>query len=166
MAVQAGLIKPSVLASALQSSVRAINDVRLVGLDVSKSVIGIALSDASFTFATPLTTIKRSKFNSDADFLRLKDALSGHGHVGGIVIGWPLAFGGKMDESCFTVKKFADALIKYNPEWPVTLWDERGTSLQAKELIGQGRKKSQPYDNIAAMLMLQRYLVEHFPQAR
>ena len=37
----------------------------LMGLDVGSKTIGVALSDSSHSIATPLTTVKRTKFSQD-----------------------------------------------------------------------------------------------------
>ena len=50
---------------------------RLLGLDVGSKTIGLALSDATRTVATPLTTIKRTKFTKDAAELS-KEIVQGH----------------------------------------------------------------------------------------
>ncbi len=47
---------------------------RLLGLDVGSKTVGLALSDVSRAIATPLETIKRTKFSDDAKWLlRLVD---------------------------------------------------------------------------------------------
>jgi putative Holliday junction resolvase len=41
-------------------------DSRLLGLDLGSKTIGLGLSDVTLTIASPLETIKRSKFAKDA----------------------------------------------------------------------------------------------------
>jgi putative Holliday junction resolvase len=54
---------------------------RLLGLDVGEKTIGLALSDPGLSVASPISTIKRTKFTADAnallklaaELLKLKD---------------------------------------------------------------------------------------------
>ena len=39
---------------------------RLLGLDLGSKTIGLAISDSGFMIASPLETIQRKKFTSDA----------------------------------------------------------------------------------------------------
>src|SRR5882762_3360158 len=64
---------------------------RLLGLDVGTKTIGMALSDTTLMIATPLDTIRRTRFRDDVK--RLLAEIARHG-VGGIVIGLPLALDG------------------------------------------------------------------------
>src|SRR5215831_3907474 len=64
---------------------------RLLGLDVGTKTIGLALSDALGTVATPLETIRRAKFARDAQ--TLAQLIERHA-VGGLVIGLPIAMDG------------------------------------------------------------------------
>jgi putative Holliday junction resolvase len=132
-----------------------------VGLDVSPSVVGVARSDPTFVLATPLTIIRRNILNEDVVYAKLKEVLANEGAIAGIVVGWPLTPRGDMDASCFQVQRFTEDLTKH-VEWPVTLWDERGTSAFAKQYLGKSWKKKRPFDNFAAMVMLQDFLNEHF----
>jgi len=65
---------------------------RLIGLDLGEKTIGLALSDTRLTVATPLETLKRSKFTNDA--VRLEALIAEHG-IGGMVIGLPLNMDGR-----------------------------------------------------------------------
>src|SRR5437868_12980703 len=66
-------------------------DQRLLGLDLGTKTIGLALSDVMLTIATPLETIKRTKFTADAEQLL---AIVGRHQVGGLVLGYPLNMDG------------------------------------------------------------------------
>ena len=57
---------------------------RLMGLDLGEKTIGIAVGDPGHMIATPITTIRRSKFADDAKtLLKLVDERQ----VAGLVIG-------------------------------------------------------------------------------
>src|SRR5205085_311103 len=59
---------------------------RLIGVDLGQKTIGLALSDTRRTIASPLETLKRTKFRPDAARLL---ALAKLHDVGGLVIGLP-----------------------------------------------------------------------------
>ena len=62
---------------------------RLLGLDLGDKTIGLALSDPGLSVASPVATIKRTKFTADATAL-LKLAVERG--IGGLVIGLPLTW--------------------------------------------------------------------------
>ena len=64
---------------------------RLLGLDLGEKTIGLALSDPGLSVASPVSTIRRTKFTADAKEL-LK--LVAERQVGGLVIGLPLNMDG------------------------------------------------------------------------
>ena len=64
---------------------------RLLGLDLGEKTIGLALSDPGLSVASPISTIKRTKFTADANALLKLAAERG---VGGLVIGLPLNMDG------------------------------------------------------------------------
>lgn len=101
---------------------------RLLGLDIGKKTIGLALSDAGLKIATPLKILYRTKFSPDvAELFRLVDDQN----VGGLVLGWPLNMDGSTGPRCDSTRDFAHALMRIR-DIPVFLQDER-LSTQAVE---------------------------------
>lgn len=94
---------------------------RLLGLDVGERTIGLALSDGSLTIASPLETIRRSKFTADAE--RLK-AVIAERQVGGLVVGLPVDMHGGEGRRCQSVRQFAANLLE-KIDLPLAFWDER-----------------------------------------
>ncbi len=64
---------------------------RLIGLDVGTKTVGTALCDAGWSFASPATLIRRTKFTKDKEQLIAMIAQQG---VQGLVIGLPLNLDG------------------------------------------------------------------------
>ncbi|MDO9128112.1 MAG: Holliday junction resolvase RuvX, partial [Parvibaculum sp.] len=60
---------------------------RLIGVDLGSKTIGLALSDVSLSIASPLETIRRTKFTADAERLI---ALAKQHDAGAFVFGLPL----------------------------------------------------------------------------
>ena len=101
---------------------------RLLGLDIGKKTIGLALSDAGLKIATPVKILYRTKFTPDvAELFSLVDELN----VGGLVLGWPLNMDGSAGPRCDSTRDFAHALMRIR-DIPLFLQDER-LSTQAVE---------------------------------
>ncbi|HCW83944.1 MAG TPA: Holliday junction resolvase RuvX, partial [Rhodobacteraceae bacterium] len=58
----------------------------LVGLDLGTKTIGVSVSDGLLSVASPLETIKRTKYTADA--ARLEQIIEAR-YIGGIVLGLP-----------------------------------------------------------------------------
>ncbi len=138
--------------------------VRLLGVDLGTKTIGLALSDAERTLATPLTTIKRTKFAQDMDAL---GRIVREYEVGGFVFGWPLNMDGSISGSCDRVKSFIDEMknypqqlgIKQGAELWIALWDERLTTSAAQDFLSgeralQPSKRKDIVDALAAQTIL------------
>jgi putative Holliday junction resolvase len=94
---------------------------RLLGLDVGTKTIGMALSDTTHIVASPLDTIRRTRFREDLK--RMLAEIERH-KVGGIVIGLPLALDGSDSPRTQGVRQFAKNLTAHMA-LPVVFWDER-----------------------------------------
>ena len=101
---------------------------RLLGLDIGKKTIGLALSDAGLKIATPVKILYRTKFTPDvAALFKLIDEQN----VGGLVLGWPVNMDGSTGPRCDSTRDFAYALMRIR-DIPVFFQDER-LSTQAVE---------------------------------
>ena len=60
---------------------------RLLGLDIGKKTIGLAISDPHMRVATPLRILWRKKFTPDAQ--ELIETIA-ENNIGGLVLGWPV----------------------------------------------------------------------------
>ncbi|ADE38855.1 Holliday junction resolvase RuvX [Candidatus Puniceispirillum marinum] len=101
---------------------------RLLGLDIGKKTIGLALSDAGLKIATPVKILYRTKFTPDvAELFKLVDEQN----VGGLVLGWPVNMDGSTGPRCDSTRDFAYALMRIR-DVPVFFQDER-LSTQAVE---------------------------------
>ena len=101
---------------------------RLLGLDVGKKTIGLAISDAALVVASPLKILWRKKFTPDAEAMfSLCDAEG----IGGMIIGWPVNMDGSEGPRCDATRDFAHALLRMR-DLPIAFQDER-LSTQAVE---------------------------------
>src|SRR5215470_1585809 len=93
---------------------------RLLGLDVGTKTIGMALSDTTRMVATPLDTIRRTRFRDDVQ--RLFSEIDRQG-VGGIVVGLPISRDGGDGPRTQGVRQFAKNLLAHR-DLPLAFWDE------------------------------------------
>ena len=128
---------------------------RLLGLDVGERTIGLAISDPSLAVASPLETIRRSKFAADAGRL---GAICAERKVGGLVVGLPIDMHGGEGRRCQSVRQFAANLLE-KLDLPLAFWDERlSTVAVTRALIDADlsrARRSQVVDKAAAAYILQ-----------
>ncbi len=126
---------------------------RLIGLDVGTKTIGTALCDAGWSFASPATLIRRTKFAKDKLAL---DALAVAQQVKGVVIGLPLNLDGTESPRSQSSRSFARLVTDLGP---VLLWDERWSTVAVERfMIEQDMsraKRAERIDNLAAAHILQ-----------
>ena len=127
---------------------------RVLGLDVGTKTIGLALSDTLLMVATPLRTVRRTRFKADAaEVLREVDA---HG-VGALAIGLPIALDGRESPRSQSVRQFARSLLEIR-DLPVAFWDERlSTAAVNRFLIGEAdmsrKRRAEVVDRAAAYIL-------------
>lgn len=135
---------------------------RVLGLDLGSKTIGLALSDVMRTIATPMQTVRRTKFTQDAAALI---AIIAEQNVGALVLGLPVEMDGTEGSRCQSTRQFASNLEKVLadaglPSLPIAFWDER-LSTQAVErvLIGDAdmtrKRRAEVVDKAAAAWILQ-----------
>jgi putative holliday junction resolvase len=129
---------------------------RLMGLDIGSKTVGLALSDVTRIIATPLETIKRSKFTADA--LILESLIDEH-DVGGLILGLPVSMDGSEGPRCQSTRAFASNLLARR-DIALSFWDERlSTAAVERVLIGQAdmtrKRRAEVVDKAAAAYILQ-----------
>jgi len=130
-------------------------DERLLGLDVGTKTIGLALSDVMRQIATPLETIRRTKFQADA--ARLFALAKEHG-AGGLVIGFPLNLDGSEGPRAQSTRAFARNLAPLTA-LPMAFWDERLSTAAAERALLEAdtsrKRRAELIDKMAAAYILQ-----------
>lgn len=129
---------------------------RLLGLDMGTETIGVAVSDAMFSIATPIETIRRTKFTADAERLA---AIVYERHVGALVYGLPRNMDGSEGPRCQSVREFAREFDK-RCERPYAFWDERlSTAAVERMLVDEAdmsrKRRAAVVDRAAAAYILQ-----------
>lgn len=128
---------------------------RLLGLDLGSKTIGVALSDVMRNIATPMETIKRTKFTLDA--ARLFTIIEEQ-NVGGLILGFPLNMDGSEGPRCQSTRQFARN-ISEKIDLPIALWDERLSTVAVTRTLIEAdtsrKRRKQVVDKMAAGYILQ-----------
>ncbi|SHI35370.1 putative holliday junction resolvase [Palleronia salina] len=127
----------------------------LAGLDLGTATLGVAVSDGLLSVATPLQTIKRTKFTKDADaLLAILDARE----IGGIILGLPRNMDGSEGPRAQSTRAFARNLSN-RTDLPITFWDERLSTVAAERALLEAdtsrRRRAEVIDHVAASFILQ-----------
>ncbi len=140
----------------------------LAGLDLGTKTIGVAVSDGMRSVATPLETIRRTKFTADA--ARIIEIAEDRGLVG-IVIGLPMNMDGTEGPRCQSARAFARNLERLTL-LPLAFWDERLSTVAAERALLEAdtsrARRNQVIDHVAAGYILQGALdrLAHLGRAR
>ena len=127
----------------------------LAGLDLGDKTIGVAVSDSLRSVATPLLTIRRTKFTEDAARLL---ALAAERQLAGLVLGLPRNMDGSEGPRCQSTRAFARNLGRLTA-LPVAFWDERLSTVAAERALLEAdtsrKRRSEVIDHVAAGYILQ-----------
>ncbi len=128
----------------------------LIGIDLGTKTIGLAASDITRLIASPVETLKRTKFKDDV--IRLSAICADRG-IAGLVLGLPSNMDGSHGPRVQATKAYARNLNAALPHIPILLWDERWTTLEAERLMvsadASRKRRKAVIDQVAATLILQ-----------
>jgi len=120
---------------------------KVIGLDVGKKTIGVAISDPITKIALTHKTIFRNKLKKD---LQVLEKIITENSIVFIVIGLPLNKDGKKGPIAQSVITFANNINKQF-KLPILLWDERFSTIGIiREMKKAGIKKKYIEKNIDA----------------
>jgi putative Holliday junction resolvase len=147
----------------------SLSTVRVLGIDYGARRIGLALSDATGTLASPWRVVERPA--SDAATLVLIEEIIAElqGDADGleaVVVGWPRRLDGSPTELTPKVEAFAHGLGG-RISLPIVLQDERLSSHEAESRLAtrerDWRRRKKKLDAAAAAVVLQDYLDHRRP---
>jgi len=128
---------------------------RLIGVDLGTRTIGLALSDVERRIGTPLLTIERRKFTTDAQ--QLSAEIARH-QAFALVVGLPLNMDGGEGPRAQATRAFLRNFARLDPT-PCAFWDERlSTAAVERSLIAQDvsrARRAAVVDKMAAAYILQ-----------
>ncbi len=128
---------------------------KILGLDLGTKTIGVAVSDGMRYSASPLETIKRTKFTQDAE--RIIELIAENQAVA-LVLGLPLNMDGSEGPRVQSTRAFARNLAA-KISLPIAFWDERlSTSAVTRMMIEadlRRDRRAEVVDKLAASYILQ-----------
>lgn len=128
-----------------------------VGVDVGNARVGVAASDPSGTFASPVSTLARDR-RGHADARQIAELVRDRAAVE-VVVGLPLLLSGHEGEAARLAREYAASLADRVAPVPVRLVDERLTTVDASRRLREsgvpGRGQRAVVDQAAAVLILQ-----------
>lgn len=131
---------------------------RILAIDPGDQRIGVAVSDPTATIANPLTVFQHTARQVDAGIIAQIAQEQG---VLLIVVGQALDAEGGIGPRARKAQRMAES-IRTQTDLPVVLWDESGSTQQARLAriaMGSNRKKRAGHlDELAATIILQSYL--------
>jgi len=131
---------------------------RILAIDYGRKRTGLAVTDILRITANPLLTIETK------DVLEWLSDYFSKEQVDEVVIGHPTQMNGEESESMNYIRPFMGQFKKLFPDKPITMYDERFTSVLAhRAMIAGGMKKKDRQDKavvdkIAACIILEDYL--------
>ncbi|MGC4807334.1 Holliday junction resolvase RuvX [Micromonospora sp. DT233] len=141
----------------------SLRGVRL-GVDVGQVRVGVARSDPHGVLATPLVTLARDLTAGDgvpSDMAQLVALIAEHECVE-VVVGLPINLAGRHGPAAQNVKAYADQLADVITPVPVTLTDERMSTVVASRRLAErgvrGKRQRAVVDQAAAVEILQSWL--------
>ena len=131
---------------------------RILGIDFGERRVGVAISDATETIATPFTTLLR---RDDTSLIRELLELAESENIEAFVVGEPRRLDGSRGDAAERASGFAKKLAKA-ADLPCELVDEALTSVEAEDRLRASginpRSHPERIDAIAAQIILQEAL--------
>jgi putative Holliday junction resolvase len=139
---------------------------KFLALDIGDRRVGAAVGDDEMRIATPLEVIERKSLEQDANAIGDLAMKFGAEHL---VVGLPRNMDETEGAQAEAVKAYAEK-IAHVLGLPLTLWDERLTTIEATEHVhstgARGKKSRRTLDAIAASVILQDYLDSQTTEAQ
>ena len=129
---------------------------RLLGLDVGKKNIGIAISDLGLKIASPNSNLKRTKLKKDIESL---EQIVLDKNIGGLICGLPIKLDGSEGKACQSIRQFVKD-INAELSIGISFWDERLSTVAVERVLIQEadlsrQRRAQIVDKVAAVYILQ-----------
>jgi len=136
----------------------------LLGVDYGTRRVGLAISTADQTIASPLTICQRGSEQQESRIFR--EVLADY-QVRGIILGLPIHVNGEEGQTAYHARAYGNWLGRLSG-LPVDYWDERFTSAVADDFLLAANftrdQRKKRLDMVAAQIMLQSYLDRRNPK--
>jgi putative Holliday junction resolvase len=132
---------------------------KILAVDLGDARTGLACCDRTETLASPIGVIHDKSFEST--LLKVASAVREY-EAKEVVIGHPKNMNGSVGGRAKKSELFAEKLAEM-VEVPVKLWDERGTTVSAHNILNEtdtrGKKRKAVVDAVAATVILENYIM-------
>ena len=129
----------------------------LLGFDYGTCKIGVAVGQTITGTATALETL--NTINSKPDWKRISQLIA-EWQPDALIVGYPLDIDDSKTDATLPALRFSRQL-EGRFHLRVYLADERFTSFEARDRLGQKAKKNEAYDAMAAKLIIETWLSEN-----
>ena len=130
----------------------------LLAIDYGTKRLGFAVCDRDQRIAFPVENYQRGNEQRDLQAVR---RLIEEYRILGLIVGLPVHMSGDEGEKAQSAREFGEWAAEAT-DLPVRFWDERFSSQQADEMLGQGeftkQKRRERRDMLSAHAILQSYL--------
>lgn len=131
---------------------------KIMAIDYGDAHTGVAISDRTLTLTGFSTVI--TAYRPEAVIEKLLPLISEH-EISELVLGHPLNMDGTRGPRAEKAEGFAE-MLREATSLPVTLWDERRTTVDAHNILlnngKRAKERKKTVDAVAASLMLEGYL--------
>ena len=131
---------------------------KIMAIDYGDAHTGVAISDRTLTLCGYSTVV--NAYRTEAVIEQLQALIAEH-EVTELVLGHPINMDGTRGPRAEKAEAFAEQL-REAMGLPVTLWDERRTTIDAHNILANNGKRAKErkktVDAVAASLMLEGYL--------
>ena len=131
---------------------------RIMGIDYGDARVGFAFSDITGFLVGDAFTLHERNLDRVVDAIETEVKARG---VSEIVLGYPKNMNATVGVRGEKSEALA-AILRERLGLPVTLWDERSTTVSAHQILNthnvRGKKRKDTVDAVAATLILQTYL--------
>ena len=131
---------------------------KIMAIDYGDAHTGVAISDRTGTLCGYSAVV--TAYTPEAVLERLQAVIAEHG-VTELVLGHPINMNGTRGVRAEKAEAFAERL-RAATGLPVTLWDERRTTIDAHNILAangkRAKERKKTVDAVAAALMLEGYL--------